>query len=79
MKWVWLAVALLFAVAAAAVWFSFRDPVFIAGLTAAAVSAAISALKPELAKRMTPAQEKAFHDCVRRGGEWDHIRKKCKD
>ena len=78
MRWLWLAAALLFAVAAAAVWFSFRDPVFIAGLTAAAVSAAVSAIKPELLRRMTPEQEKAFRDCVRRGGEWDHVRKRCK-
>lgn len=31
-----------------------------------------------LTKRMTPEKEKEFHDCVRRGGEWDPIRKRCK-
>ena len=36
------------------------------------------ALLPHLAKRMTAEQEKAFQDCVRRGGEWDPFRKKCR-
>jgi hypothetical protein len=29
-------------------------------------------------KRMTPEKEKEFQDCVRRGGEWDFHRKRCK-
>lgn len=33
---------------------------------------------PVVAKRMSPEKEKEFHDCVRRGGEWDHSRKRCK-
>jgi 4-hydroxybenzoate polyprenyltransferase len=51
-----------------------QRPSFWWGLGAVAFKAAL----PFLMKRMTPAQEKAFQDCVRRGGEWDHIRKKCK-
>lgn len=31
-----------------------------------------------VSKRMTLEEEKAFKDCVRRGGEWDSFRKKCK-
>ena len=31
-----------------------------------------------LAKRMHPEKEKEWRDCMRRGGEWDHIRKRCK-
>lgn len=30
-------------------------------------------------KRNTPAVEAAMHDCIRRGGEWDNFRKKCRD
>jgi len=48
-------------------------------LGAAMLVAAYKAIEPILTKRMTPEQEKAFHDCVRRGGEWDSFRKKCKD
>lgn len=29
-------------------------------------------------KRMPPDKEKEWRDCIRRGGEWDHIRKRCK-
>lgn len=32
-----------------------------------------------MSKRMTPDEERAFQQCVRRGGEWDHIRKRCRD
>ena len=39
---------------------------------------AFKAAWPFLSKRMTPEQEKAFQDCVRRGGEWDPMRKRCK-
>jgi hypothetical protein len=36
-------------------------------------------LWPLLIKRMSPEKEEAWRDCIRRGGEWDHFRKKCKD
>lgn len=39
---------------------------------------AFKAAWPFLSKRMTPEQEKAYQDCVRRGGEWDPMRKRCK-
>ena len=29
-----------------------------------------------VAKRMTPEEEEAYRNCVRRGGEWDHFRKR---
>ena len=32
-----------------------------------------------ITKRMPPEKEKEWRDCVRRGGEWDHRRKRCKD
>ena len=51
-----------------------RRPTFWVGLIAAMLKAAL----PFLSKRMTPEQEKAFQDCVRRGGEWDFQRKRCR-
>ena len=51
-----------------------QRPSFWFGLAAVAVKAAL----PVLGRRMSAEQEAAFHDCVRRGGEWDHIRKRCK-
>jgi hypothetical protein len=33
---------------------------------------------PFLLKRMSPEKEQEWRDCIRRGGEWDHRRKRCK-
>ena len=41
-------------------------------------SAALTSLLPHITKRMTPEQEKALQECHRRGGNWDHFRKKCR-
>lgn len=70
MKWLWLALAGLFAVAAGATWFAFHDPNFVAGLTAVAVAAAWKAIAPKLKpKNFTADQlerirrgENPFHD-----------------
>ena len=55
-----------------------QRPSFWFGLGTVAVKAGIKAVWPYLVRRMTPEQESAFHDCVRRGGEWDYHRKRCK-
>lgn len=43
---------------------------------------AFSAIRPMLwsyiSKRNSPEIEKQMQDCVRRGGEWDNFRKRCK-
>lgn len=31
-----------------------------------------------ISKRMPSEKEKEMQDCLRRGGEWDHFRKRCK-
>ena len=51
-----------------------QRPVFWVGLGIAV----FNRLLPLLAKRMTAEEEAAFQDCVRRAGEWDHFRKRCK-
>ena len=51
-----------------------QRPSFWAGLVVVVFKATL----PYLAKRMTPEQERAFLDCVRRGGEWDPMKKRCK-
>ena len=51
-----------------------QRPSFWAGL----VVVVFKAVLPHLAKRMTVEEERAFRDCVRRGGEWDPMRKRCK-
>ena len=51
-----------------------QRPAFWAGLGVAV----FNSLLPHLAKRMTAEQEKAYQACVRRGGEWDPFRKRCR-
>ena len=51
-----------------------QRPSFWLGLGAIMFKAAL----PFLMKRMPPDQEQAWRDCIRRGGEWDHHRKRCK-
>lgn len=35
-------------------------------------------LMPILMKRMPPEKEAEWRDCIRRGGEWDHVKKRCR-
>ena len=51
-----------------------QRPSFWRGLGAAMLKAAL----PFLMKRMPPEKEQEWRDCIRRGGEWDHHRKRCK-
>lgn len=77
----WLEIAAIAAVllgVGAAGFLVAQRPSFWVGISTVALQAAFKALLPRLAKRMTPEQEKAYHDCVRRGGEWDYHRKRCK-
>lgn len=79
MNWLEIAaiVALLIGIAGGGFLIAQR-PSFWWGIGSVAVKAGIKATLPYLLRRMTPAQEAAFHDCVRRGGEWDYHRKRCK-
>ena len=79
MNWIEIAaiVALLIGIAAGGFLVAQR-PTFWLGLIRAAVQPLVPLLLATLAKRMSPDQEKSFQDCVRRGGEWDHVRKRCK-
>jgi hypothetical protein len=75
MTWLEIAaiVALLVGVGAGG-YLAAQRPTFWVGLGVAV----FKSLLPHLAKRMTAEEEKAYQDCVRRGGEWDPFRKRCK-
>jgi hypothetical protein len=75
MTWLEIAaiVALLVGVSAGGYLVAQR-PTFWVGLGVAV----FKSLLPHLAKRMTAEEEKAYQDCVRRGGEWDPFRKRCR-
>lgn len=51
-----------------------RSPTFWVGVGQEIIKSVI----PIIAKRMPPEEEQEWRDCIRRGGEWDHIRKRCK-
>lgn len=69
------AIAVLFLGICAGGFLVAQRPTFWAGLVAVGIKAAL----PHLLKRMPPEQEQAFRDCYRRGGKWDHLRRRCKD
>ena len=72
MRWLWLAGAALFAVAALAGWWAFQSPEFVAGLTAVAVGAAAKAIVTKAGARMPPEEEAEMQREYRagRGDEW---------
>lgn len=79
MNWLYaLAILVLFVGLGGGAFLVAQRPSFWIGLGKAVVTAALPAIVKVVSKRMTPEQEKALQDCRRRGGEWDHIRKKCK-
>lgn len=55
-------------------YFVARSPVFWVEM----INHVVRGLVPILSKRMPPEQEAAWRDCIRRGGEWDHIKRRCK-
>lgn len=55
-----------------------QRPTFWLGLISVGFRAVLPTIIKYAGKRMTPEQELAFRDCVRRGGEWDYTRKRCK-
>lgn len=75
MNWLEIAaIAMLFVGIGAGGFLVAQRPTFWWGLGVVAFKAAL----PYLMRRMTPEQEKAFQDCMRRGGQWDHVNKRCK-
>lgn len=72
MRWLWICGALLFLVAAAAIWVAFQRPDFVAGLVAIAIAAAWKAMAPALAKDFSPERAKEVSAAVREGRdpEW---------
>lgn len=75
MNWIEIAaIAMLFVGIGAGGFLVAQRPTFWWGLLAVAIRAAL----PHIMKRMPPEKEREFQDCMRRGGQWDHINKRCK-
>ena len=73
----WL-LCILFIIAAISVGLAFQSPTFVAGLTTLAVTAAVKAILPKAAKRMTPEEEQRWRDTIARGEEWDPVKKRAR-
>ena len=56
-----------------------RSPAFWGDVIKELFSKAWPLIWAVLSKRMPPEQEKAMRDCIRRGGEWDNFRKRCRN
>jgi hypothetical protein len=56
-----------------------RNPVFWIGFGKALAAAALPKIKEIVLKRNSPEIEAQMQACLRRGGEWDNFRKRCKD
>lgn len=76
--WVWIGGLVLFAVAAAGLFFAVQRPTFVAGLVKSFAESMFKALLPIILRRMTPEQEDEWHKTIREGGEWDYARKQPK-
>lgn len=82
----WLDALLIFAVliamilgVAAGGFLAARQPAFWAEMISALGKAALPKIIAYLVLRNPPDIEKKMRDCVRRGGEWDNFKKKCRD
>lgn len=56
-----------------------RNPATWIGLGSAVVNAALPKIQEIILKRNPPEIEKKMQECLRRGGEWDNFKKRCKD
>lgn len=72
-----LVLAVLTGVGAAA-FLVMRSPSFWAEVGTNIFRAMMPKIIEIVSKRMPPEKEAEWRDCLRRGGEWDHIRKRCK-
>jgi hypothetical protein len=55
----------------------FRSPAFWGDVISEIASKALPQIKHVLTKRMDPETEKRWRECERRGGKWNHMKKRC--
>lgn len=73
-----IAVAVIVAGLGAGAFLVAQRPSFWLQFGARLIKAIMPRVVQYVTKRMPPEKEKEWRDCIRRGGEWDHIRKRCK-
>jgi hypothetical protein len=55
----------------------FRSPAFWGDVISEIAAKAWPEIVKVFTKRMDPETEKRWRECERRGGKWDHMRKRC--
>ena len=55
-----------------------RNPAFWISLGSQFIAKMLPDIREYVSKRNTPEVESEMQKCVRRGGEWDNFRKKCR-
>ena len=73
-----IAVAVIVAGLGAGAFLVAQRPSFWLQFGARLIKAIMPRVVQYVTKRMPPEKEKEWRDCIRRGGEWDHHRKRCK-
>jgi hypothetical protein len=76
----WIEVALIAVVLAGLLAGAFlvaQRPSFWFGLGTVMLKAGMPYVIRYITKRMPPEQEKAWRDCERRGGKWNHLKRRC--
>ena len=74
-----IAVAVMILGVGAAAFLVAQRPTFWVGLAIAAWSRAWPLIWMYVSKRNSPEIEAKMQECIRRGGEWDNFKKKCRE
>lgn len=78
MNWLEIAaIAVFFLGVGAAGFLVAQRPVFWLGMASVMLKAGLPYVAEYITKRMPPEQEKAWRDCIRRNGKWNHLKKRC--
>lgn len=74
----WIAGLLLLGCLCLGAFFIVRSPTFWINLVNELIRLSLPKVAEVVTKRNTPEVESEMQKCIRRGGEWDNFRKKCK-
>lgn len=74
----WLAGLLLLGCLSVGAFLAARSPTFWLSLINELIALAVPKVTEVVTKRNPPEIEAEMQKCIRRGGEWDNFRKKCK-
>lgn len=74
----WIAGLTLLACLCGGIFLAARSPAFWIGIGKEIIAKILPDIREYISKRNSAEIEAKMHECVRRGGEWDNFRKKCR-